>query len=249
MTTTDLPGSPAGPAAPPGAPAEPTRRRDRGLLEELGLPSGIDRPADEPIVRVPQEIEVVGGPPPGYPIGWWGMVLLITTEAMLFVGLISAYFFIRASSPAWPLDHLAPPELGRISLFTVVLLASSIPIFWAEHEANEGRFSRVRVGLALSFVLGASFLVNQLFEYRSLDFRLTDNAYASLFIVITGLHGLHVAAGLIMNGVVQAKAWTGRLTTAHHLTLRLFGMYWHFVDGVWLLVFTSLYLSAHWGTS
>jgi cytochrome c oxidase subunit III len=182
-----------------------------------------------------------------YPSGWWGMVLLILTEASVFAALISSYFFLRATSPEWPQGGIDPPELGRISIFTVVLLASSVPVFWADHVIRRGDLRAVRVALAVSFALGAAFVVNQVLEYRSLEFRWTDNAYASLFWIITGLHGLHVLAGLVMNGVVQAKAWTGRLSARRHLTLRVFGMYWHFVDAVWIVVFTSLYLSPHWG--
>ncbi len=99
--------------------------------------------------------------------------------------------------------------------------------------------------LGITFVMGASFSTNQFFEYRSLGFGIRDNAYTSLFYVITGLHGLHVLVGLLMNLVVQAKAWTGRITKERHLTLTIYSYYWHFVDAVWIFVFSSLYLSAH----
>jgi cytochrome c oxidase subunit 3 len=103
----------------------------------------------------------------------------------------------------------------------------------------------VRAMLALSFVLGAVFLANQLDEYRTLGFGVRDNAYASLFYVITGLHGLHVAVGLLISVVVQMKAWMNKVSSQRHLTVSVFGLYWHFVDGVWIFVFSSLYLSTH----
>ncbi len=181
----------------------------------------------------------------GYPIGWWGMVVLIATEGTIFAGLLSSYFFVRATSPEWPLEGIEPPELTLIVPFTFVLLASSLPLFWAEAAVRRGRISAVRTGLLISFVLGAAFLANQGYEYYELDFGLRDNAYTSLFYVTTGLHGLHVLVGLLMNLVVQAKAWTGRITTERHLTLSVFSLYWHFVDVVWIFVFSSLYLSAH----
>jgi heme/copper-type cytochrome/quinol oxidase subunit 3 len=80
-----------------------------------------------------------------------------------------------------------------------------------------------------------------------LHFGIKDNAYGSLFYVITGLHGLHVLIGLLMSLVVQAKAAVGRITTERHETLRVFSMYWHFVDVVWIFVFSSLYISPHFG--
>jgi heme/copper-type cytochrome/quinol oxidase subunit 3 len=180
-----------------------------------------------------------------FPIGWWGMILLITTEAMVFTGFLAAYFYLQAVNRDWPLGGIEPPELPRTVLFSVVLIGSSIPVVIAERAGRRGRIDRVRAALAVAFVLGAAFLVNQLLEYRALGFGLRDNAYTALFYEITGLHGLHVAIGLAMSGVVQAKAWTGRITVDRHLTLRVFGMYWHFVDAVWVFVFASLYVSPH----
>jgi heme/copper-type cytochrome/quinol oxidase subunit 3 len=181
----------------------------------------------------------------GYPLAWWGMVTLIATEAMIFAALLSSYFFVRAGSPEWPQGGIAPPELGRISIFTVILLASSLPIFWAESAASRGRIGQLRLALAISWVMGAAFLVNQVFEFGGLEFSAKANAYASLFIVITGLHGLHVLGGLLISAVVQLKARLGSFDAEHHVTVSVFALYWHFVDVVWIAVFSSLYLSAH----
>ena len=176
---------------------------------------------------------------------WWGMMSLIATEAMIFAGLLGSYFFTRAAAKEWPLDGIEAPELPRIVLFTVVLLGSSVPIFWAEAAIRRGDVRRLRIGLFLSFLLGTAFLVNLGFEYDELTFGARDNAYGSLFYAITGLHGLHVLVGLLMNLVVQAKARLGRVTKDRHVTVTVFGMYWHFVDVVWIFVFSSLYISPH----
>lgn len=181
----------------------------------------------------------------GRSIGWWGMVVVIATEATIFVGLLSTYFFLRASSAHWPPVGIKPPDLGNISVFSVVLIASSIPVFWAEAGIRAGHQRRLRVGLLLGFLMGASFLAYQGYEYSHLDFHWTDNAYSSIFYATTGLHGLHVLVGLLMSLVVQAKAWSRKLSADHHVSMEVFSLYWHFVDGVWLFVFSSLYLSAH----
>jgi heme/copper-type cytochrome/quinol oxidase subunit 3 len=178
-------------------------------------------------------------------VGWWGMVLLIATEATIFASLLASYFFIRAVAPQWPPAGIEAPALDRIGIFSVVLLGSSVPLFAAESAIRRGRVTRLRVLLAVSFVMGLAFLCNQGFEYRELHFGLKDDAYGSLFFVITGLHGLHVLVGLCMNLVVQAKAAVGRVTADRHDTLRVFALYWHFVDVVWIFVFTTLYLSPH----
>ncbi|HEY4332981.1 MAG TPA: cytochrome c oxidase subunit 3 [Ilumatobacteraceae bacterium] len=179
------------------------------------------------------------------PPGYWGMVVLIATEASIFGALLSAYFFTRASSPTWPQGGIAPPELGRITFFTVVLLASSVPLFYAEAAIRRGRVGALRIGLAISFVLGVAFVVNQVIEFHDLGFSAKDNAYASLFVVITGLHGLHLIAGLLISVVVQLKAGLGWFDRGRHLTVTVFCLYWHFVDVVWIFVYASLYLSAH----
>lgn len=182
----------------------------------------------------------------GRPIAWWGMAFLIMTEAMIFAGLLSSYFFIRASSPSWPLGGIAEPPLLRIGIMTVVLLASSIPVVWAEHGIKRGDATQLQAGLFLGFVMGAAFLAHQAIEYHELAFGWRDNAYASLFYVITGLHGAHLLVGLVMSAVVMLKAATGRFTADRHQTVTIFGMYWHFVDVVWCFVFPSLYLSVAW---
>ncbi len=180
-----------------------------------------------------------------HPPGFWGMVILIATEATVFGGLLSAYFFVRATSKAWPQGGIAPPELSRITVFTIVLLASSLPLFWGERAIRKGRVGELRLALLISFLLGLAFVVNQAFEFSGLQFAARDNAYASLFIVITGLHGLHLLVGLMISIVVQVKASLGWFDAERHLTVTVFGLYWHFVDVVWVLVFSSLYLSAH----
>jgi cytochrome c oxidase subunit III len=182
---------------------------------------------------------------PGRPIGWWGVMLLIATEGTVFLALLAAYFFVRSTSPEWPQGGLAPPELMPISVFTVVLLASSIPLVWGESAIRRGDVRGLRVALATSFAMGLLFTVNQALEYTKLEFGLHDNAYASLFILITGLHGLHLVVGLLISVVVQVKAARGWFSSTRHVTVSVFSLYWHFVDGVWIFVFTALYLTAH----
>jgi heme/copper-type cytochrome/quinol oxidase subunit 3 len=172
-------------------------------------------------------------------------MLMIGTEGTIFIALLAAYFFVRSTSADWPQGGIAPPELTRITLFTFVLLGSSVPLFWAESAIRRDKVRVMRMALALSFLMGLAFAVNQGLEYSQLDFGLHDNAYASLFIVITGLHGLHVIVGLLISLVVQAKAARGWFSSSRHVSVSVFSLYWHFVDVVWIFVFTSLYLTAH----
>ena len=181
----------------------------------------------------------------GHSIAWWGMAVLIMTEAMIFATLLSSYVYVRAASKEWPLGDIEPPELKIIWLFTAILLGSSGPMFFAEHGIRKGNQTRLRVGLALVTVMGVTFFGYLIYEYRELEFGIRDNAYASLFYTIIGLHGAHVAGGLLMIGMLQVKAWMGRFSAERHETVAVIGMYWHFVDVVWVFVFSTLYLSAN----
>ncbi len=179
----------------------------------------------------------------GYSTAWWGMVVLIMTEAMIFIALLSSYFFVRAGASHWPLGGIKAPEVHRSVVFTVVLVGSSLPIFWMEWALVRGRMRDVKIGLLVSFLMGAAFLANTGYDFTHLEFGWHDNAYTSLFTVIIGLHAIHVLIGLLMSLTVQAKVWTGRVTPEHHVTPEVFALYWHFVDGVWIAVFASLFLS------
>jgi heme/copper-type cytochrome/quinol oxidase subunit 3 len=180
-----------------------------------------------------------------YSTAWWGMVMLITTEAMIFALLLSSYFFLRASSKQWPLGGLEAPKLPLAIVFSLVLWGSSVPIFWAEAGIRKGNVLRLRGGLLVSFVMGAGFLAYTAYDFHELTFGWRTNAYGSIFYVTVGLHALHVAVGLLMNVIVQIKAAQGKVTAERHVTAEVFSLYWHFVDVVWLFVFPSLFLSAH----
>jgi cytochrome c oxidase subunit III len=182
----------------------------------------------------------------GYSTAWWGMIAVIMTESMIFVILLGAYFFLRASSKAWPLDGIAPPELKLAVPFSFVLWGSSIPIFYAEAAIRKGSQRGLRVGLLVSWIMGAAFLLYTLKDFRDLTFGWRDNAYGSIFYLIVGLHALHVFVGLCMNVVVQIKAAQGKFGATRHMTVEVFGLYWHFVDAVWIFVFLSLFVSEAW---
>ncbi len=181
----------------------------------------------------------------GYSTAWWGMVMLITTEAMIFLSLLSAYFFVRATSSEWPIGGLPLPELHRTIIFSIVLIGSSVPILWMEHALRLGRMGQVKASLLIAFLMGAAFLGNTIYDYLNMEFGWRVNAYSSLFHTIIGLHALHVLIGLAMSVVVQLKAWMGKISKDRHTTPEVFALYWHFVDGVWIFVFASLILSPH----
>jgi len=196
---------------------------------------------EAPAVRVPSLVAPTSKR--HYSTAWWGMMTLITTESMIFLVLLGAYFFLRASAPHWPLGGIKGPELWLSAPFSFVLWGSSLPIFYAESAIQRGSQAGLRAGLAISAIMGIAFLAFTAKDFGDLTFGWRDNAYGSIYYTIVGLHALHVVIGLCMNLLVEVKAWQGKFSAARHTTVEVFGLYWHFVDAVWLFVFASLFLS------
>ena len=174
--------------------------------------------------------------------GWWSMVLIIVTEAMLFAYLLFAYFYLGSMTPG-EFPSGGPPKLTLTLPNTIILLVSSGTMYWAELGIRANRRWQLRAGMLITVILGVIFLVIQGIEYSHKTFAFGANAYTGLFFTITGLHGAHVLVGVIISLIVQVWAWRGWFSAERHLAVTNAAMYWHFVDGVWLVVFFSLYLT------
>ena len=180
--------------------------------------------------------------------GWWGMVFLVATEAMFFTILLTSYWYLRfRHGPVWPPDGIAKPDLFLVGIMTPILLLSSAPMHWAELGIRKGRVWQLRLGLVLTFVLGATFLTLQSIEYLSKvkEFTPRTDVYGTLFFTITGFHGFHVFVGLVMNVWLQYYTWRGRFGAEQHLPVEVVALYWHFVDAVWIFIFATIYVSPH----
>jgi heme/copper-type cytochrome/quinol oxidase subunit 3 len=199
-------------------------------------------PTGQPDERLP----TVGSGPTNF--GWWGMMLFIAAEATVFALLLVSYFYLRfRAGPVWPPDGIENPKLKLVSIMTVILWSSSLPVHLAHSAIKKGDTKKLRAFLATGFVLGATFLVLQVAkEYPDIarhEFTPRTDAYGSMFFTITGLHGAHVFVGLLMNAWVQMRAWQGAFDRHRHVSVQNFVLYWHFVDVVWLFVLLTLYIS------
>jgi cytochrome c oxidase subunit III len=202
-------------------------------------------------VHGPTEPRLIPGPVGlhrGRSPGWWGMVLLVATEAMFFTILLTSYWYLRfRHGPVWPPDGIKKPDLLLVAIMTPILLLSSAPMHWAERGIKKGRVWQLRLGLLLTFALGATFLTLQSIEYlmKVKEFTPRTDVYGTLFFTITGFHGFHVFAGLVMNLWLQYYAWRGRFDAERYLPVEVVTLYWHFVDAVWIFIFATIYLSPH----
>ncbi len=175
--------------------------------------------------------------------GWWGMVCLCATEGMLFACFFASYLFLRGSVEAFGAEGGQYPSLTFPIPMTILLLSSSVAFWWGERGIKRGSQMQLRIGLAIAFLLGLGFLILQAFEYANKSTGPTTSAYDSVFFTTTSVHGAHVALGLLMNVFVQIRAWLGHFDMERHDAVGNAGLYWHFVDGVWLVILTVFYLS------
>ncbi len=167
--------------------------------------------------------------------------ILLTAITMMFAGLSSAYIVLRGV-PEW--QNITMPPL--IWANTVVLLASSVAIEFARAAVRRNKTDGVKQWLCISGILGGAFLAGQLLVWRQLvhaGVYLQTTLHSSFFYVLTGLHGLHLAGGLVGLLVVLHRAFTHRLTAASHEPLKVWGLYWHFMDFVWIYCFLLLLLA------
>lgn len=177
----------------------------------------------------------------GRDVARWGLFTLIATEGALFAYLLASYFYVGVLHGTWPTT--GAPELTIAAPNTVILLASSGTVWWAERGGRMGDERRLRLGLLLTLLLGGLFLALQVVEYAHARVTPRTDAYGSLFFTITGMHGAHVVVGLLILLHTAARAVAGHFRGGgHRLAVSNAALYWHFVDVVWLFVFTSLYI-------
>jgi cytochrome c oxidase subunit III len=171
-----------------------------------------------------------------------GMLLFIISEIMIFGAFFTAYFFIRVVANAqWPAPGMHIP-VSIAGVNTAILLSSSFTMHWALTGArNENRWA-LRAGVLTTFCLGLTFLSVQVNEYVHLGFAPHDNAQGTIFYCLTGLHGAHVFVGLTLLAIVTIRAFRGHYTAKEHRGVEVPGIYWHFVDIMWMFVFSSLYV-------
>ncbi len=172
-----------------------------------------------------------------------GLITFLVADGMTFAGFFAAYLTFKAANPLLP-DAIYELELPLPTLNTFLLLVSSATFHRAGQALKLDKTKLCRRWLLLTASLGIAFLVSQMVEYFTLPFGLTDNLYASTFYALTGFHGLHVTLGAIMILIVwwQARSPDGRVTSKNNFPLEAAELYWHFVDGIWVILFIILYL-------
>ena len=171
-----------------------------------------------------------------------GMLLFIISEIMVFGAFFTAYFFIRVvAGSEWPAEGTELPKLIA-GVNTAILLSSSFTMHWALECAKSGNRFGLKAGMLTTFLLGCTFLFIQINEYVHIGFSPADTAQASVFYGLTGLHGAHVFVGLTLLSMVTIRSFKGHFTPEEHRGVEVPGIYWHFVDVMWLVVYFTIYI-------
>jgi heme/copper-type cytochrome/quinol oxidase subunit 3 len=179
--------------------------------------------------------------------GWWGVLGVIATEGALFAYLLFSYFYlaVQPHTSVWPPN--GPPELKLALPNTVILLLSSVAVWWGERGVKSRSRGQQIAGLGFALALGAIFAAVQVFEWKTRTYSISSHPYGSLYFTITGFHMAHVLVGLIVLAALLAWAALGYFGPRRDAALSSGAAYWHFVDAVWLAVFVTFYITPRLG--
>lgn len=192
--------------------------------------AAVERPSSHghPVAQRPQLLAV-------------GVIIWLGSEFMFFSSLFAAFFTIRASAAVWP-----PPgtklDVYQALVFTFVLLASSPTMQFGVWAQERGEYRKAKLWIIASLLLGAAFLANQMYEWKTLPLTPRSNAYGSLFFVMSGLHGLHVLLGLVAMIALMGRLAGKKGDPGETPVFQAVSYYWHFVDIVWIGLFSCLFL-------
>lgn len=177
-------------------------------------------------------------------LNWWGMVFFLCSEALIFANLIAAYLYleIRNGGEGWKLESWYFPLFN-----TIILVSSSAVMHYAGNGIRKGNIKQLSLGLFFTLLMGTYFIGAQGVEYYMLatgpeHLSMSASIFGSAFFTLTGFHGLHVTIGLIFLLITLIRSRLGHFTQKKHFGVEAAEMYWHFVDGVWVLVFFVVYL-------
>ncbi len=177
---------------------------------------------------------------------WWGMMGMVAIETAVFAMLVASYFYLKTQNTIWPLGGYDVPKLLLPTINTLILVASSVVMHWADKGAEVGDQRRLRIGMVGAALLALLFLVLKYVEYSGVPYRWDTNAYGSIVWLIIGFHSAHVIILLMKTVVVTTLAMRGFFDPRRRLGVVINGIYWHFVVAVWIPLYIVLYWSPRW---
>ena len=171
-----------------------------------------------------------------------GLLTFLISESLMFGGFFAAYLFYRGLADVWP-PHETEVELILPTINTIILVSSSFVIHFGDAAIKKNDLKGMRKWYKITAGMGAIFLLGQVYEYLTLGYGLTTNIFSNCFYLMTGFHGLHVFIGLLLIlGVLWRSRRPEHYNATKHIGIEMAEIYWHFVDIIWIVLFSLLYI-------
>lgn len=172
----------------------------------------------------------------------FGLLTFLISESLMFGGFFATYLLFKSGAAVWPPEG-TEVELLVPAINTIILVSSSFVIHLGDTAIKKNDVSGLRRWYVVTALMGAIFLAGQVYEYNTLGYGLTTNVFSNCFYLMTGFHGLHVFVGLLLIlGVLWRSRRTGHYSSTKHIGVEMAEIYWHFVDIIWIVLFTLLYI-------
>ncbi|MDF0556795.1 heme-copper oxidase subunit III [Kamptonema sp. UHCC 0994] len=172
----------------------------------------------------------------------FGLLTFLGSESLMFGGFFSAYLLLRGATEVWPPEG-TEVELLLPTINTIILVSSSFVIHMGDTAIKKNDVKGMRLWYAVTALMGVIFLGGQAYEYLTLGYGLTANIFANCFYLMTGFHGLHVLIGVcLILGVLWRSRREGHYSNVKHTGIEMAEIYWHFVDIIWIILFTLIYI-------
>jgi cytochrome c oxidase subunit 3 len=172
----------------------------------------------------------------------WGLLTFLASESLMFGGFFATYLFLRGIAAQWPPEG-TEVELLVPTINTIILVSSSFVIHLGDVAIKKNDIGEMRRWYLVTAAMGAVFLAGQVYEYLTLGYGLRANIFANCFYLMTGFHGLHVFVGLLLIlGVLWRSRRPNHYSDSKHTGIEMAEIYWHFVDIIWIVLFSLLYI-------
>ena len=173
----------------------------------------------------------------------FGFTVFLLSESMVFFSFILSYVILRLTAQQWLPPGISGPELSADTIInTVVLLSSSIVIYFAERALDRGNLWLFRLLWLTTSVMGSYFVVGEIKEWLGLDFGIDTGLVGGTFYLLTGFHGLHLCIGIFLQMLMLVRSFIPGNYSRGSYGVSAVSLFWHFVDGIWVLLFSLLYL-------
>lgn len=175
--------------------------------------------------------------------GMFGVTLFLLSESLIFFSFFFTYMALRLTATEWmPPGVIGPERTTLVVINSIILVASSVVIQFAERALSRHHLRRFRFLWLLTILMGTAFLVGQSIEWHQLDFGLRTGLMGATFYILTGFHGLHVLTGVILQLVLLRRSLIPGNYSSGHFGVSATTLFWHFVDLIWVILFSLIYL-------